>query len=75
MLLVREPNNEYDYLGIALHFRVNHRLGKLGYMPRELNQIPAHLMDQGVCLKATIADVDPTAEPWEMVLVKLVQLV
>jgi hypothetical protein len=51
--LEREPNNEYDKNAI----RVAHGGAKLGYVPRELAQILAPLMDAGLPVRAVVGDV------------------
>jgi len=66
--LTRESTNPYDPLAIAVHTATN---GKLGYLPRRLNEIPATLMDDGHRLTATIAAVSPDAPPWEVVQVEV----
>lgn len=68
LLLTRESANPYDPLAIAVHTATN---GKLGYLPRQLNEIPATLMDDGHRLTAIIATVSPNAPPWEMVEVEV----
>ncbi len=70
LLLVREPENPYDELAVAVHTMEGH---KLGYIPRSCNAIPAALADQSVSLHARITDIDPDAPPWERVYVKVWQ--
>ena len=54
--LKREPQNEYDHFAIALHFEKH----KIGYIPREKNEVIARLMDAGKNFFATIQ-----AKEWE----------
>lgn len=54
--LKREPDNEYDEFAIALHFEKN----KIGYIPRESNEVIARLMDAGKEFYAVIH-----AKEWE----------
>lgn len=42
--LVREPDNKYDSFAIAIY---NAKGEKLGYVPRDKNEMPARLMDAG----------------------------
>lgn len=64
LILKREPTNPYDPLAIAVHAATG---GKLGYLPRRLNEIPSHLMDSGHPLAAVIAEVARNAPPWEKI--------
>ena len=52
----RESQNEYDGFAIALYFD-NH---KIGYIPRDKNEVIARLMDAGKAFYATIM-----AKEWE----------
>lgn len=54
--LKREPDNEYDEFAIALYFEKN----KIGYIPRESNEVIARLLDAGKPFFATIE-----AKEWE----------
>ena len=56
LVLVREPENEYDEFAIALHFENN----KIGYIPKECNEVIARLMDAGKAFFASIS-----AKDWE----------
>jgi hypothetical protein len=51
--LEREPSNEYD----ANAIRVAHGGAKLGYVPREIAQVLAPLMDAGLPLRAYVGEV------------------
>lgn len=68
LVVQREPDNPHDPLAIAVHTAAG---GKLGFLPRRLNEIPAALMDSGRNLTAVITDVDREAPPWAMVEVEL----
>lgn len=52
----REPDNKFDEYAIALHFENN----KIGYIPRDKNEVIARLMDAGKAFFATIY-----AKDWE----------
>lgn len=54
--LQREPDNEYDEFAIALNFDKK----KIGYIPREKNEVIARLLDAGKKFFATIK-----AKEWE----------
>jgi hypothetical protein len=56
LVLVREPENKYDEFAIALHFENN----KIGYIPKECNEVIARLMDAGKAFFASIS-----AKDWE----------
>lgn len=66
LILRREPENPYDSLAIAIDTGSG---AKLGYLPRELNMIPANLMDDGRMLTAEVAEINFNASPWEAVVV------
>ncbi|UXP31499.1 HIRAN domain-containing protein [Reichenbachiella agarivorans] len=69
--LVREPTNQHDNCAIALHF--NQR--KIGYVPRESNEVLAKLMDANLLsLQAEITHVEPKASTWENVHVAIYAL-
>jgi hypothetical protein len=62
--LQREPENEHDDCAIALYMGKQ----KLGYIPREENEILSRLMDaQVVELLAEVTHVEPKAQSWENV--------
>ena len=57
VILVREPDNEYDGLAIMIQ---NEDKEKLGYVPRVNNEIPARLMDAGMKLSGKVSKIkDP----------------
>ncbi|MBO9620880.1 MAG: HIRAN domain-containing protein [Niabella sp.] len=62
--LVREPDNQHDERAIALHFN-NH---KIGYVPREDNDILSKLMDAEIIpLQAEVTHLNKEARAWENV--------
>lgn len=62
--LVREPDNLHDERAIALHFNKN----KIGYVPREDNDMLSKLMDAAVIpLQAEITHLKKEARAWENV--------
>ncbi len=70
LLLVREPENPYDELAIAIRTEDGH---KLGYLPSSRNEVPAALADQSVALRACITGINPHAPPWDRVYVRVWQ--
>ena len=56
LVLVREPKNEHDEFAIAIYFENN----KIGYIPRDSNEVMARLLDAGKSFFATI-----TKSEWE----------
>jgi hypothetical protein len=70
LLLVREPDNPYGELAIAVVTEDDH---KLGYIPRSCNLVPAALADQSVTLRACITELDAHAPPWERLVLKVWQ--
>lgn len=54
--LTREPKNEYDNFAIALYFNKQ----KIGFIPREKNEVIARLLDAGKKFYAVIK-----AKEWE----------
>ena len=52
----REGQNEFDKFAIALHYKDT----KVGYIPKDKNEVIARLMDAGKAFYATI-----TAKEWE----------
>lgn len=61
--LVREPGNSHDRMAIAIY--TNERL-KLGYVPRDINKIPAAHLDQGRKLHGLVCRAQADAPPWDM---------
>jgi hypothetical protein len=57
--LVREANNEYDANAVAITVNVNKSKPprKIGYLPRDLAQYMAKLIDKGIALTATFKGV------------------
>lgn len=67
ILLRREPSNEYDKSAIEV---LTTSRQKLGYVPKNVNQVIATLMDQGCYLTATIEVIHTTA--WEPVTIRII---
>jgi hypothetical protein len=68
LLLVREPENRYDHNAIAFYYRDH----KIGFVPREKNEVLARLMDAEVVrLFGEIEEVDITGTGWVNVRVKV----
>lgn len=53
--LVREADNKYDPLAIRID---NADGGKLGYVPRKKNEVPARLMDGGKMLYGKVEEIE-----------------
>ena len=69
LILLREPQNEYDDLAILVNNEKGH---KLGYIPRKNNQIIARLMDVGKLIYGVVtAKKSPEDDgfPWNAVTV------
>ncbi len=47
LLFRREPENAHDHLAVVIYDRKER---KLGYLPRDKNEVPARLMDAGKLL-------------------------
>lgn len=71
LTLVREPDNPHDDRAIAVHATHD---GKLGYIPRHINDIPAWHLDHGNRLHAVINHIDFAAPPWEMLEITVVMI-
>ncbi len=59
--LVREPENRYDELAIALYYKEV----RIGYVPRYHNSVLARLLDTDIPLMAKVATIDRGASTWE----------
>ena len=71
LILKREPGNPYDRLAIEIYTRGG---VKLGYVPRDINAVPAALLDQSMALKAVVTEINlPPAPDWERVRFEVVQ--
>ena len=65
VILVREPENEYDDFAIMIQ---NEDKVKLGYVPRVNNDIPAKMMDAGLKLSGRVSKLKEPEEdiyPWD----------
>lgn len=67
---MREPDNPYDELAIAVLAGDGR---KLGYLLRSCKEIHAALADQSVPLRACITALEPQAPPWERLVLKVWQ--
>lgn len=65
--LVREPNNQYDGNAIAVKTASGHMLG---YLPRDVNEIPATLCDQDIKIRAEITALHLMAPTWERLAIR-----
>lgn len=72
LVLVREPENEYDEWAIAVCTQAGHHLG---YIPRAINEIPATLADQDVLLGAEILEFSPEKPPWQRLYVRVFEVI
>jgi hypothetical protein len=50
--LVREPNNQFDRLAVACHYRGLH----VGYIPRQANPAIARALDAGLDVTCTVRE-------------------
>lgn len=67
LLFRREPKNVHDHLAVAI-FDQQER--KLGYLPRDKNEIPARLMDAGKLLFAKVEKSENVGD-WLKVMVRV----
>lgn len=72
LIFKRQQDNNFDEMAIEIYTKENK---KIGYMPMDLNFIPANLMDQNIKLTGIISEIDHKAESWEKVIVSVYQLV
>lgn len=63
--LVREPDNPHDPNAV----RVEWRGRQLGYLPRAENREIAAELDRGSAVEARIAQLRPSRNPWQRILV------
>jgi len=69
LFLKREPTNKYDGDAIEICMRDGR---KLGYIPRTDNDTPARLLDSGFKLRAHVASVSQSPDPWERIQIQIV---
>ena len=62
LLLIREPQNEYDEWAILV---MTQKHQKLGYIPRRENRILARLMDAGKSIFAEVSEISMESERWD----------
>lgn len=69
LALVAEPDNAHDPSAVALYYK----RAKLGYIPREHNDLASKLLQFGHAdvIECRILKVDASAEPWQQVRVGL----
>ena len=72
VFLNREPENRYDDQAIAVRTGDGYMIG---YVPRDINPVPAVIADQGVILTAEIIRVDLNASPCERVRIRMYHVV
>lgn len=65
--LIREPENKYDPRAVRIDFNGQ----KLGYIPRIDNAAVSQLLDRGEQVKAYIANLKMSEDPWERVEVEV----
>ena len=63
LTLRRDAQNRYDRWAIGVFDAGGHRLG---FVPTDVNEIPARLMDGGKCLFAKVADVGRNGSWWRI---------
>jgi hypothetical protein len=67
LCLVREKKNKYDEKAVAVHYR-NY---KLGFIPRNDNEVIANMLDQELALSAKVSFVDKENNVWERIWVEV----
>ncbi len=75
LALVREPENPYDELAIAVYTQQGHHLG---YVPRGENEIPSAIADQDVFIGAELLRFDRRLvklAPWDCLHIRVFQAV
>lgn len=65
--LKRQAENQHDYFAVEVYSGEQ----KLGYLPRADNKIIARMMDQGVKMKAIIRKIEPEANPFRRVKIRV----
>lgn len=61
LVLRREPNNPYDEKAIEVYTPSGR---KVGYIPRDVNEVPSRLMDQGWSLYAIVKEIREYESPY-----------
>jgi hypothetical protein len=67
LVLVREPANRHDERAV----RIDWHGRKLGYLPRAQNTAVAQMLDRGEQLRARVAQLRTSPDPWERVTVEV----
>lgn len=73
LILVREPENEYDDKAVAIYTEQGN---KLGYVPRSENHIPAAMADADIFIGAEIVKFKAELiriAPWECLFIRIFQ--
>lgn len=65
--LVREVSNPYDDRAVRIDWQDH----KLGYIPRMDNAAVSQLLDRGEKVKALIAELNESCNPWDRIMVEL----
>ncbi len=71
LVLKLEPANPYDKRAIEIFTKSGM---KLGYIPRDRNRIPNHLLRQNIKLEARVDVIFPEEEDWRKVLISISQV-
>jgi hypothetical protein len=67
LALVREPANRHDERAVRIDWRGH----KLGYLPRAQNTAVAQMLDRGEQMRARIAQLRTSPDPWERVTIEV----
>lgn len=67
LTLTREANNRFDDRAVRVEWQGH----KLGYIPRLDNAAVSQLLDRGEMLEATIAGLENSSNPWDMIKVEV----
>ncbi len=68
LILRREPDNPYDWRAIEVF---TERGEKVGYIPRDRNEVLASIMDHGIPVYAVVYAVKKNNIPWDTLHVKV----
>ncbi len=68
LILRREPDNPYDWNAIEVF---TERGDKVGYIPRDRNEVLASMMDQGISVYAVVYAINRDTIPWDMLHVEV----
>ncbi len=62
LILKREPQNPYDEKAIEVF---TERGEKVGYIPRDRNEVISNMMDQGIGVYAIVSAINRNTIPWD----------